>query len=124
MGKGATSLTNSLYKINDKISQSSAKAPLPGVPEVPPQQNQTAAGTQQKKEIPPERLIEFNRMHHDLEIRVESMASEYQSEVKILEERLESLKNASGQMDKFRKNLEMITLPESSEQDIPFTKSQ
>ena len=56
-------------------------------------------------------------MHHDLEIRVESMASEYQSEVKILEERLESLKNASGQMDKFRKNLEMITLPESSEQE-------
>ena len=113
MGKGATSLTDSLYKINDKIAQANNKQPLPGVPEVPVQQqipnNQTVQSA--KQTLSPERILEFNRMHHDLEIRVESMISEYQAEAELLELRKKELTQTSEQVEKLRKELEENTLP-------------
>ena len=117
MGKGATSLTNSLYKINDKIAQSAAKPPISGVQNTPEQaqKEQAEAVPAAKKEVSPERIIEFNRMHHDLEIRVEGMASEYQSEIKILESRLKELNQSGEQMKKLRQELDAIVLPSENE---------
>ena len=119
MGKGATSLTNSLYKINDKIAQANNKQPLPGVPEVPAQQQLPNGQTIQsaKQALSPERIIEFNRMHHDLEIRVESMISEYQAEAELLELRKNELTQTTGQVEKLRKELEEITLPGKEDQE-------
>ena len=119
MGKGATSLTNSLYKINDKIAQASNKQPLPGVPEVPAQQ-QLPNGQiiqSEKQKLSPERITEFNRMHHDLEIRVESMISEYQAEAELLELRKKELIQTSEMVEKLRKELEEITLPGKEDQE-------
>lgn len=117
MGKGATSLTNSLYKINDKIAQATNKQPMSGVPEIPAQQkvqtNQTVQTSFQ--ELAPERVIEFNRMHHDLEIRVESMLSEYQAEAELLELRKKELVQTSEQMKKLKQELEGIVLPGKNE---------
>ena len=119
MGKGATSLTNSLYKINDKIAQASNKQPLPGVPEVPAQQ-QLPNGQiiqSEKQKLSPERITEFNRMHHDLEIRVESMISEYQAEAELLELRKKELTQTSEMVKKLRKELEENTLPGKEDQE-------
>lgn len=117
MGKGATSLTNSLYKINDKIAQSANKQPMLGVPEVPAQQNisEQKQSDSPKKELSPERIIEFNRMHHDLEIRVEGMLTEYQSELAILEAREKELKETEEQFKKLQKELEEISLPDQND---------
>ena len=117
MGKGATSLTNSLYKINDKIAQSANKQPMLGVPEVPAQQNisEQKQSDSPKKELSPERIIEFNRMHHDLEIRVEGMLTEYQSELAILEAREKELKETEEQFKKLQKELEEIYLPDQND---------
>ena len=117
MGKGATSLTNSLYKINDKIAQSANKPPMLGVPEVPAQQNisEQKQSDSPKKELSPERIIEFNRMHHDLEIRVEGMLTEYQSELAILEAREKELKETEEQFKKLQKELEEISLPDQND---------
>ena len=119
MGRDATSLTNSLYKINDKIAQASNKQPLPGVPEVPAQQQLPNGQIIQsaKAELAPERITEFNRMHHDLEIRVESMISEYQAEAKLLEIRKNELTQTSELVEKLRKELEEITLPGKNDQE-------
>lgn len=111
MGKGATSLTNSLYKINDKIAQASNKMPMPGVPEVPVQQQVT----ERKKELAPERIIEFNRMHHDLEIRIESMISEYRSEIELIEQRMKELNASVTQINQLKQELETIVLPDNEE---------
>ena len=119
MGKGATSLTDSLYKINDKIAQASNKQPLPGVPEVPAQQ-QLPNGQiiqSEKQKLSPERITEFNRMHHDLEIRVESMISEYQAEAELLELRKNELTQTSEMVKKLRKELEENTLPGKEDQE-------
>ena len=117
MGKGATSLTNSLYRINDKIAQSAVKNSSSGDTENPaPQAQNTAGGAlSAQKELAPERIIEFNRMHHDLEIRVEGMNSEYQSEIKILEARLRELNSSVEQMGKMKQELEAIILPGTEE---------
>ena len=119
MGKGATSLTNSLYKINDKIAQANNKQPLPGVPEVPSQQQLPNGQTIQsaKQALSPERIMEFNRMHHDLEIRVESMISEYQAEAQLLELRKNELTQTSEQVEKLRKELQENTLPGKEDQE-------
>ncbi|MBQ9770324.1 MAG: hypothetical protein IJW23_00720 [Lentisphaeria bacterium] len=118
MGRDATSLTNSLYKINDKIAQAS-KQPLPGVPEVPAQQNIPGVQNAQtaKQELSQERIIEFNRMHHDLEIRVESMLSEYQAEAEVLKIREQELTQTSDLVAKLKKELDEITLPGKEEQE-------
>ena len=120
MGKGATSLTNSLYKINDTIAQSTVKTPVPEHQDAPVQETKNTEEIRTpsvKKEVSPERIIEFNRMRHDLEIRVEGMAAEYQSEIGILEARLRELNQSGEQMDKFRQELKEITLPDESEAD-------
>ena len=116
MGRDATSLTNSLYKINDKIAQAS-KQPLPGVPEVPAQQQIPGTRKNQtgKQELSQERIIEFNRMHHDLEIRVESMLSEYQAEAELLKIREQMLTQTSELVAELKKDLEGITLPGNEE---------
>jgi|GEM_PF-1838971 len=123
MGKGATSLTNSLYKINDKIAQATNKQPMPGVPEVPEQQ-QIQTGHTSFQELAPERVIEFNRMHHDLEIRVESMLSEYQAEAELLELRKKELVQTSEQMKKLKQELEEIVLPGKNEPEQERTLSK
>ncbi len=120
MGKGATSLTNSLYKINDTIAQSTVKTPVPEPQDAPVQETKNTEEIRTpsvKKEVSPERIIEFNRMRHDLEIRVEGMAAEYQSEIGILEARLRELNQSGEQMEKFRQELKEITLPDESEAD-------
>ena len=110
MGKGATSLTNSLYKINDKIAQARNSAPLPGVPEVPEQQV-IPTDTKKPEQLSSERIQEFNRMYHDLEIRTEGMISEYQAEIELLNGRIKDLSNASQQVEKLKQELQSFSLP-------------
>lgn len=128
MGKGATSLTNSLYRINDKISQATNKPPLSSAPDVPAQQqnraNQAQQTVVQKKEMAPERIIEFNRMHHDLEIRIEGLISEYQSEIAILEQRAKELNTSTALITKLKQELETIELPDAAEIDPEKTLSK
>ncbi|MBQ7402856.1 MAG: hypothetical protein IJW05_05400 [Lentisphaeria bacterium] len=127
MGKGAISLTNSLYKINDKIAQATNSASLPGVPEVPAQQKNVAEkeADQKVQKLSPERIQEFNRMHHDLEIRIEGMISEYQAEMEIHQLREKELSAAAEQVNQLKKELASLTLPEetSGEQEKALSKT-
>lgn len=127
MGKGAISLTNSLYKINDKIAQATNSASLPGVPEVPAQQKNAAEkeADQKVQKLSPERILEFNRMHHDLEIRIEGMISEYQAEMEIHQLREKELSAAAEQVNQLKKELASLTLPEetSGEQEKALSKT-
>ena len=127
MGKGAISLTNSLYKINDKIAQATNSASLPGVPEVPAQQKNAAGkeADQKVQKLSPGRILEFNRMHHDLEIRIEGMISEYQAEMELHQLREKELSAAAEQVNQLKKELASLTLPEetSGEQEKALSKT-
>ena len=118
MSKGAPVLTNSLYKISDRIAQ----APTGGKEDVPGRENQTRTEESvpaKKQPVPlsPERILEFNRMHHDLEIRVEGMLAEYLAENERLNARKNELETALSQVESLKKELSGTELPEETETD-------
>ena len=120
MGKEATSLTNSLYKINDRIAQATNKAPVTETPQQAAEQLKTEQNQQtvpQKSQLSPERILEFNRMYHDLEIRLESLFSEYQGETNVLDQRKMDLTESCELVKKLKEDLSGIMLPEESEPD-------
>ena len=115
MAKGASSVTDSLYKISDKIAQASKEKNVEPGKIIQPVQSVNHAPV--KKQLSAERILEFNRMHHDLEIRVESMLAEYSEEQKIIETRMNELQQSSEQIRKMKQELAEITLPDSADED-------
>lgn len=114
MGKGAPVLTNSLYKISDKIAQATVNKPAEG------QDPQSAGETPRAaapKLLPAERVLEFNRMYHDLEIRVEGMLAEYGAETALLDERKNEITAAAAQIETLKKELQETTLPADGEEN-------
>ena len=119
MGKGAPVLTNSLYKISDRIAQAANVKDQGTSPDgkTAPVPAQTVPEKSLTKPIPPERILEFGRMRHDLEIRIEGMLAEYRCEAEILRTRGHDLESAAAQVETLKKELSETELPGTEEAD-------
>lgn len=117
MGKGAPVLTNSLYKISDKIAQAAKDKNGVTEPVNQPEPPSAPAAPEKpvKKELTPERIQEFNRMYHDMEIRTEGMTAEFQSELELLAARKQELSKSAEIIEKLKHDLEQIALPDENE---------
>jgi hypothetical protein len=126
MGKDVPVVTNSLYKISDRIAEATGSSKEN---QVSPEKNtlvseQKKTEIPQKKEFPPERTLEFNRMRHDLEIRIEGLLAGYSRESEVLDLRKRELELSENTIRDLQKQLEQTVLPDAPEENPEKTLSR
>jgi len=98
-------VTDGLYKIGDKITKK-------------PEETQTDSAEPVQtsvKELPKEKLLEFDRLKHDLECRLAGLTAAYQTEKEVLKERLGELQRAEEKLKNVLETLESTLLPQNAD---------
>ena len=117
MGKGAPIITNSLYKISDQIAQATNPAKEPKqesapAPEPEKQNEKEISIIEEKFEFSKAEIQEFNRMRHDLEMRIEGNFSRIQADTESLELKQKDLLASMEIIRQLQTKMPEIKLPD------------